>query len=58
MGNHTPHVVLLTTPHTLTDRVLTVSIHKFGNKFFPGTGGLHNVGNGVTTAFVYAAHME
>ena len=26
------------------DRVLTVSFHKFGNEFFPGTGNINNVG--------------
>lgn len=25
----------------LTDRVMTVSFHKFGNYFFPGTGSQH-----------------
>ena len=29
-----------------TDRVLTVSFHKFGNAFFPGTGELSAVGQG------------
>lgn len=29
-----------------TDRVLTVSLHKFGDGFFPGTGDLHNCGAG------------
>lgn len=29
-----------------TDRVLTVSFHKFGNAFFPGTGDLSSVGQG------------
>lgn len=29
-----------------TDRVLTVSLHKFGDGFFPGTGDLHNCGLG------------
>ncbi|KAK9820648.1 hypothetical protein WJX81_005680 [Elliptochloris bilobata] len=29
-----------------TDRVLTVSLHKFGDGFFPGTGDLHNCGQG------------
>ncbi|CAL8463701.1 g3235 [Coccomyxa elongata] len=28
----------------LTDRVLTVSFHKFGNYFFPGTGDLKDIG--------------
>mmetsp|Transcript_50553 Transcript_50553/g.126943 ORF Transcript_50553/g.126943 Transcript_50553/m.126943 type:complete len:429 (+) Transcript_50553:80-1366(+) len=28
----------------LTDRVMTVSFHKFGNNFFPGTGDLHEIG--------------
>ncbi|KJE97488.1 histone deacetylase-3 [Capsaspora owczarzaki ATCC 30864] len=27
-----------------TDRVMTVSFHKYGNNFFPGTGDLHEVG--------------
>ena len=26
----------------LTDRVMTVSFHKYGNYFFPGTGKLHS----------------
>lgn len=30
----------------LTDRVLTVSFHKFGNLFFPGTGDMLDVGYG------------
>ena len=29
-----------------TDRVMTVSFHKFGNSFFPGTGDIANVGHG------------
>lgn len=29
-----------------TDRVLTVSFHKFGDDFFPGTGDISNVGHG------------
>ncbi len=29
-----------------TDRVLTVSLHKLGDGFFPGTGDLHNCGQG------------
>ncbi|KAI6228233.1 Histone deacetylase [Aphelenchoides besseyi] len=28
----------------LTDRVMTVSFHKFGNYFFPGTGDMYDVG--------------
>ena len=28
----------------LTDRVMTVSFHKFGNYFFPGTGDMYEVG--------------
>ncbi|KAL6744804.1 histone deacetylase [Haematococcus lacustris] len=28
----------------LTDRVMTVSFHKYGDYFFPGTGALHDVG--------------
>jgi histone deacetylase 1/2 len=27
-----------------TDRVMTVSLHKFGDSFFPGTGDLTSVG--------------
>lgn len=27
-----------------SDRVMTVSFHKFGNDFFPGTGNLRNMG--------------
>eukprot|EP00727_Mastigamoeba_balamuthi_P012312 m51a1_g7703 putative histone deacetylase 3 (436) ;mRNA; f:80375-82252 len=30
----------------LTDRVLTISFHKYGNGFFPGTGGLDEIGIG------------
>lgn len=29
-----------------TDRVLTLSFHKFGDQFFPGTGDIVNVGHG------------
>jgi histone deacetylase 1/2 len=29
----------------LTDRVMTVSFHKYGDMFFPGTGGLKDVGH-------------
>ena len=29
-----------------TDRVMTVSFHKFGAAFFPGTGDLANCGSG------------
>ncbi len=29
-----------------TNRVMTVSFHEFGNKFFPGSGGLNQVGDG------------
>ena len=29
-----------------TDRVMTVSFHKYGDNFFPGTGGLDSIGNG------------
>ena len=28
----------------LTDRVMTVSFHKFGNYFFPGTGDMYELG--------------
>jgi len=28
----------------LTDRVMTVSFHKYGNYFFPGTGDMYEVG--------------
>ncbi|CAF0778253.1 unnamed protein product [Didymodactylos carnosus] len=28
----------------LTDRVMTVSFHKYGNNFFPGTGGMYEIG--------------
>ncbi|KAI0244375.1 histone deacetylase [Massospora cicadina] len=31
----------------LTDRVLTVSFHKYGNEFFPGTGGALETGKGL-----------
>eukprot|EP00051_Salpingoeca_urceolata_P005933 m.78953 g.78953 ORF g.78953 m.78953 type:complete len:430 (+) comp14606_c0_seq3:204-1493(+) len=30
----------------LTDRVMTVSFHKYGNHFFPGTGDMYEVGEG------------
>jgi histone deacetylase 1/2 len=29
-----------------TDRVMTVSFHKFGESFFPGTGDLDDIGIG------------
>lgn len=29
----------------LTDRVMTVSFHKYGNTFFPGTGDMFEIGN-------------
>ena len=29
-----------------TDRVMTVSFHKHGNNFFPGTGDLYEIGTG------------
>ena len=29
----------------LTDRVMTVSFHKYGNGFFPGTGDMFEVGS-------------
>ena len=28
----------------LTDRVMTVSFHKYGDKFFPGTGDMYEIG--------------
>ena len=30
----------------LTDRVMTVSFHQYGDDFFPGTGGMDAVGEG------------
>lgn len=30
----------------VTDRVMTVSFHRFGTNFFPGTGGLSDIGAG------------
>lgn len=30
----------------MTERVMTVSFHKFGGNFFPGTGDVVNVGQG------------
>ena len=33
-----------------TDRVMTVSFHKFGGNFFPGTGDIVNVGHGAPSA--------
>eukprot|EP01097_Dermamoeba_algensis_P009230 TRINITY_DN6434_c0_g1_i1.p1 TRINITY_DN6434_c0_g1~~TRINITY_DN6434_c0_g1_i1.p1 ORF type:complete len:439 (+),score=66.82 TRINITY_DN6434_c0_g1_i1:84-1400(+) len=30
----------------ITDRVMTVSFHKYGNHFFPGTGDLYEIGAG------------
>ena len=35
-----------------TDRVMTVSFHKFGGGFFPGTGDIVNVGHGA-----YVSHV-
>ncbi len=35
----------------LADRVLTVSFHKFGGDFFPGTGDITNVGAGLGTYY-------
>jgi hypothetical protein len=32
------------------DRVMTVSFHKFGDGFFPGTGDIVNVGHGARAA--------
>jgi acetoin utilization deacetylase AcuC-like enzyme len=29
----------------LTDRVMTVSFHKYGNTFFPGTGDMFEIGS-------------
>lgn len=29
-----------------TDRVMTVSFHKYGNQFFPGTGDMDEIGAG------------
>lgn len=29
----------------LTDRVMTVSFHRYGNYFFPGTGDMYDIGN-------------
>ena len=28
----------------VTDRVMTVSFHKYGNNFFPGTGDVNELG--------------
>ena len=39
------HAALLKAFYT-TDRVLTVSFHKFGNQFFPGTGDMYDTGHG------------
>ena len=41
-----------------TDRVLTVSFHKYGNGFFPGTGSLHNVGVGAGKGFSLNAPLR
>ena len=30
-----------------TNRVMTVSFHEFGEEFFPGTGGLNSLGEGI-----------
>jgi acetoin utilization deacetylase AcuC-like enzyme len=30
----------------LTDRVMTVSFHRYGNYFFPGTGDMYDIGLG------------
>ena len=36
-----------------TDRVMTVSFHKFGNNFFPGTGDIVNKGHGTCAVCVH-----
>ncbi len=36
-----------------TDRVMTVSFHKFGNNFFPGTGDIVNKGHGGCFSTLY-----
>ena len=41
-----------------TDRVLTVSFHKYGGGFFPGTGSLHNVGVGAGRGFSLNAPLR
>lgn len=41
-----------------TDRVLTVSFHKYGNGFFPGTGSLHNTGVGQGKGFSLNAPLR
>jgi hypothetical protein len=38
--------LLLVLLHAATDRVLTVSFHKYGEDFFPGTGNMEEVGHG------------
>ena len=44
-----------------TDRVMTVSFHKFGGSFFPGTGNLDNCGHEecahMLNISVHAAHV-
>ena len=35
-----------------TDRVMTVSFHKFGESFFPGTGDIDDVGIGRGTKYI------
>jgi len=35
----------------LSDRVMTVSLHKYGNGFFPGTGDMTEVGKGLGKYF-------
>ena len=38
-----------------TDRVMTVSFHKFGGSFFPGTGDINSIGQqGWVTLFLTA----
>ena len=54
----------LTPPHplslhlTLFPSVMTVSFHKFGGGFFPGTGSLHNVGAGRGTHYSLNAPLR
>lgn len=37
----------------LTDRVMTVSFHRYGNYFFPGTGDMYDIGNSTSISFLY-----
>lgn len=42
----------------LTDRVMTVSFHKYGNYFFPGTGDMYDVGEDFGKYFAVNVPMK